>query len=125
MLHAQFVGFLGQDCRTNEVDGTPVTNFNVAVVPGIDKDADPIWVGCALWGKRAESVSEFLVKGKRVMVTGTLTTREYKHEGEKRFSIECRVGEVELLDGGSKSDEDGKDERKNGKKRDREERASR
>ncbi len=117
MLNVTFVGNLGADAEMNDVEGTPVVNFRVAVKTAFDKDADPEWVQCAMWGSRAEKVVKFLEKGKQVLVSGTLSTREYEHKGEARYSLDVRVNELELLGGGSKSDEKDTD-RKNGRKND-------
>ena len=47
-------GNLGKDCRTNNVNGTAVCNFPVAVKSGYGDKEQTIWLDCALWGKRAE-----------------------------------------------------------------------
>ena len=106
MLHVQFTGRLGADAETKKINDTTVTNFSVATDESFEKDAPAIWLRCALWGKRGETVSEFLEKGKLVMITGTMVPREYENKDkETKVSYDVRVNEVELLGGGSKSEE--------------------
>lgn len=92
-------GNLGQDCRTNNVNGTAVCNFSVAMKAGFGDKAQTIWIDCALWGKQAESrLPEFLTKGQQVAVTGELSTRE--HEGKTYLQLRCNS--VDLI--GKKDD---------------------
>lgn len=81
-------GNLGNDCRVNQVSGTTVCNFSVAMKAGFGDKAQTIWVDCALWGKQAETrLPEFLKKGQQVAVTGELSTRE--HEGKTYLQVRC------------------------------------
>lgn len=81
-------GNLGADCRTNNVSGTAVCNFAVAMKAGFGDKAQTVWVDCALWGKQAESrLPEFLKKGQAVAVSGELSTRE--HEGKTYLQLRC------------------------------------
>lgn len=89
-------GNLGNDCRVNQVSGTTVCNFSVAMKAGFGDKAQTIWVDCALWGKQAESrLPEFLKKGQQVAVTGELSTRE--HEGKTYLQVRCNS--VDLVGG--------------------------
>jgi len=94
-----FTGNLGRDCRVG-TGSTPVVGFGVGVKSGWGDKAQTIWIDCSLWGKQAESrISEYLLKGQQVAVTGELGTRE--HEGKTYLT--CRVSSVDLI--GGKRDE--------------------
>ena len=89
-------GNLGNDCRKNNVGGSAVVNFSVAVKSGFGDKAQTIWVDVALWGKQAESkLPEYLLKGQQVAVTGELGTRE--HEGKTYVTL--RANSVDLIGG--------------------------
>lgn len=106
MLHVTFVGNLGGDAETKDVEKTTVTNFNVATKSTIDKDAEPIWLRCAMWGTRGDKIAEFLTKGKMVQIVGTLVPREYEDkEKNARVSYDVRVDQLELLGGGKDKEE--------------------
>lgn len=79
-------------------NGDPVANFTVADNMGKDKGA--IFWNCQLFGKRAESLSPYLVKGLPVTVTGNLTERAYTDkQGVERKSMDLRVADVALQGG--------------------------
>lgn len=85
-------------------DGSPVANFTVADNMGKDKGA--IFWNCQLFGKRAESLSQYLTKGLPVTVTGNLTERGYTDKnGVERKSMDLRVSDV-ALQGSKRSDSD-------------------
>lgn len=87
-------GNLGKDAELKAMqDGTPVLKFSVADSQGRDKPA--IWWSADLFGKRAETLAQYMKKGQQVTVTGTLSEREY--EGKKYQTI--RVNDVALQGG--------------------------
>lgn len=93
-------GQLGKDAETRYLpNGDPVASFSVADSQGRDKPT--IWWGCQLFGKRAESLAPYLLKGQSVTVTGTVTEREYtdKTSGQKRKAMDVRVQDVALQGG--------------------------
>jgi single-strand DNA-binding protein len=54
-----------------------------------------------LWGKSAESLAEYLTKGKQIYVEGRLQTRQWDDkDGNKRYTTEIRGDRVVLLGGG-------------------------
>lgn len=98
-------GQLGKDAEMRYLPkGDPVAAFSVADSQG--KDKPTIWWNCGLFGKRAESLAPYLVKGQAVTVTGQITEREWADkEGNKRKSLEVRVIDV-ALQGGKKTGPD-------------------
>lgn len=91
-------GQLGKDAEIKYLNnGDPVASFSVADSQG--KDKPTIWWRCSLFGKRAESLSQYLVKGQAVTVTGTVTEREYSKDGETKKAQEVRVNDVALQGG--------------------------
>lgn len=57
------------------------------------------------FGKRAETMAQYLKKGSRVLIEGQLTTSEYERDGQKRTSTSISVDNFEFLD--RKSDSQG------------------
>ena len=54
-----------------------------------------------LWGKTAESLQEYLTKGKQIYVEGRLQTRQWDDkDGNKRYTTEIKADRVTLLGGG-------------------------
>ena len=60
------------------------------------------WHRVVLWGKTAESLAEYLTKGKQIYVEGRLQTRQWDDkDGNKRYTTEIRGDRIVLLGGGS------------------------
>ncbi len=100
------LGHLGADAELKVLaNGQTVLNFRVATTEKW-KDAKgelqekTEWSRCALWGKRAESLSQYMLKGSKVLVEGALNTTTYEKDGEKRYSTEIKVFNVEFAGGG-------------------------
>jgi single-strand DNA-binding protein len=65
------------------------------------KKEDTQWHDVVIWGKTAESIHEYLVKGKQIYVEGRLQTRKWTDkEGKDRYNTEVRADRVVLLGGG-------------------------
>ena len=101
------VGNLGRDAELRYTPGgAAVSKFSIATTEvWNDKSGQrqerTEWHNIDLWGKQAESLSEYLVKGKQVYVEGRLQTDEYTDkEGVKRKSTKVRCERVVLLGGG-------------------------
>lgn len=96
-----FDGRLGRDASLEYTpSGEPVLKFVVASDIGYGERKVTNWFNCQLWGKRGESLKEFLQKGQQVTVYGQLTLREWEtKEGEKRLSPDVRVSELSLQGG--------------------------
>jgi single-strand DNA-binding protein len=78
--------------------GESVGQFSVADNQGKDKPA--IFWRCSLWGKRADSLAQFLTKGQQVTVIGQVTEREYTDkDGAQKKAMEIRVTDVALQGG--------------------------
>ena len=97
-------GSLGKDAEVKYLaNGDAICNFSVADSQGREKPT--IWWNCGLYGKRAESLSQYLTKGQAVTVTGSVSEREWTDkEGNKRKSMDVRVSDV-ALQGGRKDAE--------------------
>ena len=66
----------------------------------ITADKPAIWWYCAVFGKRASALQQYLVKGQSVTVSGTVTEREWvDKEGQKRKSMDVRVNDLALQGG--------------------------
>ena len=98
-------GNLGTDIKVTYTSGkgTPVGRFSVGVneYNSQTKQNETMWVSVTLWGKAAESLSPYLVKGTKVIVTGKLSIRKYKaNDGTEKYSTEVvadMVNGVELI----------------------------
>ena len=95
MLNAVIAGNIGNDAQTRQAGQTNVTGFNVAVEQRGRDGKKTQWVRCSLWGRRGDTLAQYLTKGSKVCVAGELSTSEY----EGRTSLELNVSDVTLLGG--------------------------
>ena len=103
------VGNLGRDAELRFTPGgAPVAKFSIATTEVWNDKAGQRqerteWHNVDLWGKPAESLKEYLVKGKQVYVEGRLQTDEYTDkDGIKRKSTKVRCDKVVLLGSGGR-----------------------
>lgn len=97
---------MGRLTRDPELRSTPggksVVNFGLAVDRfGQDSGAD--FFEIVAWEKLAELVSQYLNKGRRCLIQGRLTQRQWEQDGQKRSRIEVIANDVTFLDGPSGS----------------------
>jgi single-strand DNA-binding protein len=103
------VGNLGRDAELRYTPGgTAIAKFSLATTEKwTDKSGGPQerteWHNIDLWGKQAETLTEYLTKGKQVYVEGRLQSDEYTDkEGIKRKTVRVRCDRVVLLSGGGR-----------------------
>lgn len=85
-------GNLGKDAESRQTQkGDKVTSFSVGVKQGWGDSASTNWFRCSVWGERGQKISEYLLKGVKVFVTGELTIGSY--EGKPQYDV--RVNEIE------------------------------
>jgi single-strand DNA-binding protein len=103
---AILVGNLGRDAEMRfTAGGTPVATVSLATTERFtdregQKREDTQWHRIVIWGKTAESLQEYLTKGKQIYVEGRIQTREWTDkEGKKVKTTEIRADRIVLLGG--------------------------
>ena len=97
MKNITIAGNVGKDAETRRTQSwDAVTSFSIAVEDRIPKEKGTIWFRCSLWGKRGESLAQYLAKGSKVAVSGELSIEVY--EGKTNLTV--KVDQVTLLGGG-------------------------
>ena len=101
------VGNLGRDAELRYTPGgAAVATLNMATTEVYkdregQKKEDTQWHRVILWGKTAETLQDYLTKGKQIYVEGRLQTRQWDDkDGNKRYTTEIRSDRVVLLGGG-------------------------
>jgi single-strand DNA-binding protein len=111
------VGNLGRDAELRYTPGgAAVATLNLATTEVFkdregQKKEDTQWHRVILWGKTAETLQDYLVKGKQIYVEGKLQTRKWKDkDGNDKYTTEVRGDRVVLLSGGGRGDGAGRGE---------------
>ena len=105
------VGNLGRDPELRYTpQGTPVCSFTVATnekrkdKAGETQDVTT-WFRVTLWGRQAETASQYLTKGRPIYVEGRLRLEEWTdRDGKQRFTLEVHATDMQFI-GGGRTDE--------------------
>ncbi|SER06489.1 single-strand DNA-binding protein [Solimonas aquatica] len=100
------IGNLGKDPEVRYFpSGDAVANATIATTEtwkdkqsGEQKEATE-WHNVVFPGKLGEIAGKYLKKGSKVYVEGSLRTRSYDKDGQKRYVTEIRVQDMQMLDG--------------------------
>jgi single-strand DNA-binding protein len=102
---AVLVGRLTRDAELKYTNnGQPVCHFSVAT--GSRRKKGDQWVDESsfwdvdLWGKQAETLNQYLTKGKLVAVEGTMRQDRWEQDGQARMKVIISANTVQLLGGG-------------------------
>jgi single-strand DNA-binding protein len=100
----QLIGNVGNDPEIKTLENgkklahlTIATNDHYTNEKG-EKVDQTEWHRVTAWGKTAEIIEKYVVKGKEVAIEGKLTHRSYDDKnGEKKYITEVVVNEILLL----------------------------
>jgi len=83
--------------------GTAVSHFTLAVTRQFKKE-ETDFISCVAFGKTAETISQYLTKGKQMALSGSIRTGSYDaKDGTKRYTTEVAVDSFEFINGQAKS----------------------
>ena len=81
--------------------GTAVANMRIASTSkfrsGDDMKEETLFIDIVIWGKQGESCSQYLSKGRSVLVEGRLQERTWESDGQKRSKFEVVAQNVRFL----------------------------
>ena len=80
--------------------GTAKLNFSIAVGDGYGDKKYTNYFDVTVWGKPAESLKNYLGKGKQVNICGRLRQDRWESNGEKKSKVYIVAENVQLLGGG-------------------------
>ncbi len=99
-------GNLTRDCEVRRTQsGMVVVAFGIAVNDRRKNSQTGDWedqvnyLDCVMFGTRAESLSQYLQKGKKLAIEGKLRYSSWEKDGYKRSKVEVVVDDIELLGG--------------------------
>jgi single-strand DNA-binding protein len=101
------VGNLGRDPELRYTpQGTPVCSFSMATNERRkDKSGEmqdqTTWFRVTLWGRQAETASQYLTKGRPVYIEGRLRVEEWTdRDGKARHTLEVHGTDMQFIGGG-------------------------
>ncbi len=100
------IGRLGMDPEVIETkDGKNMTKIRLATSEYYVNDRgerieNTEWHNCIAFGKKAETLSQYLVKGNQLAIMGKVTYRKYKDDqGKTRSNTSILINEFTFIDG--------------------------
>ncbi len=103
MNHVTLMGRLTKDPELKySQSGKAFSKFTVAVNREFNRD-EADFISCVAWGKTAETIAEYLRKGKRIALQGRINVRSYEQNGETRWITEVVVDKFEFVDSANAS----------------------
>lgn len=100
---------MGNLTRDPELRTTPsgqnVASFSLAVnrtwrnASGEQQEAVD-YIDCNAWGKAGEIISQYMQKGRAILVSGRLQQRSWEQDGQKRSKVEVVVEDFNFVGGG-------------------------
>ena len=94
------LGFIG-------ATGTPKMTFTLAVERNYQKDKNNKkvdFINCEMLGQHTEKLSQYVTKGKAILVEGELNIDNYEKDGEKKSFTKVKVDRLEFLAGNSNNE---------------------
>ena len=97
------LGNLGQDPDSKQLEKGTVTSISVATSESWkDKNTGEMkekaeWHRVVFFNRLAEIAAEYLKKGSKVYIEGSLKTRSWDKDGEKRYATEIVATEMQML----------------------------
>ena len=95
-------GRLVKDSELNYIGatGTPKMVFSLAVERNYQKDKNNKkvdFINCEMIGQHTEKLSQYVVKGKAILVEGELNIDNYEKDGERRSFTKVKGDRLEFL----------------------------
>ncbi|MGL4107238.1 single-stranded DNA-binding protein [Clostridium sp. LP20] len=103
MNNINLIGRLTKDpeLRFAQGSGTAVARFSLAVTRKFKKD-ETDFINCVAFGKTAETISQYVTKGRQLGVSGSLRTGSYDaQDGTKRYTADVAVESFTFVGGGN------------------------
>ena len=102
--HVVLVGRLTRDAELKYTSGgSAVSRLGLAInrrrKVGDQWEDEPNFFDVVIWGRVAESLNPYLVKGKQIGVQGELRQNRWEQDGQKRSRVEVHAINVQLLGG--------------------------
>ncbi len=96
------------EIRYSQAGGGAVVRFSIAVnrrkrsADGNSWEEEANFFDCVYFGRAAESVNQYLEKGRQVSISGELRQNRWEQDGQNRSRVEIVVSQLNFL--GSRSD---------------------
>jgi len=93
------MGNLTRDPETGASNGTTYCRFQVACQRySKDGEASADFIPCVAFGKNAENIGKFFIKGSKILVRGSINISSYEKDGKRQYSTNVLIHNFEFVD---------------------------
>lgn len=86
------------DLKFAPTSGKAIARFTLAVNRPYDKDKKADFINCVAFGKTAETIANYITKGRQIAITGSIRTGSYDgNDGVKRYTTDIWVDSFEFI----------------------------
>jgi single-strand DNA-binding protein len=99
------LGNVGTEPESKQIPSGAVINFSLATSESWkdknsgDQKEQTEWHRVVIFGKLAEIAGQYVKKGSKLYIEGSLRTRSWEQDGQKRYATEIVANEMQMLDG--------------------------
>lgn len=102
MNSVNLIGRLTRDPELRQTNSSALCKIGLALsrrytVNG-EKREETSFVDCVIWGKSAENAAQYMNKGQRVGVSGSLKQETWEKDGQKHSRLVVNVAQWDLLE---------------------------
>ena len=101
MNHVQLLGRLSRDVDLYQNGESSTAKFTVACDRSYKKEGGPTadFISCVAFGKTAETISKYFIKGNKIAISGRIQTSNYTNkEGNKVYTTDVAVESFEFVE---------------------------
>lgn len=103
MITVSIDGRVTKDAQMRQAGSTPVCSFSVVSNKKVRGEDQATFIDVSIFGARGEKLCTHLTKGKYVIVSGELTTRQ--HDG--KTYLQCEAHGISFAPGGQRREGEG------------------
>lgn len=104
VAHISIVGTVTRDPELKDAGSTKLATFSVAVNRKVKNEKVASFFDCKAWGKTAETIAQYVNKGKPIYIQGELIQERWEKDGEQKSKIVVNVNSFTFLPGGEKTE---------------------
>jgi len=98
MNHIGISGNLTKDVELRYIpNGTAVASFSIAVNEKYNDKDIVHFFEVTVWGKTAENCTEYIGKGSKVLIEGSLKQESWEKDGQKHYRVKINAHRVEFI----------------------------
>ncbi len=94
----QLIGNVGNDPEITNTQNSKVAKISIATTEKYKDQEKTEWHNVEMWGKLADIVEQYVSKGSKLYVEGSLKTDSWEKDGQKKYKTKITAYRMLMLD---------------------------